>query len=292
MPDSNQNQPSKMRKFTSSNVDESIRSRLPHESENDVVVETRTISPPPDSPPPVTETYEPGPEPQPRRWRWKFLPAFWTIASILSLTINVILIIALLLAYQMLDRIQGLQSYGMGQASGLLGGLYTNFVKMDEAHIRDDVDINDKIPVKFDLNVSGETRVTLTRAVTIRGATVSVQTGGLNITDANATIVLPVGQELPIRIENLLVPVDQQVPVVMKVPVDIDLSETDLHAPFVGLQEVVRPWYCLVEPNAMIGNNPVCAPSAAPATLDATPFDPTLLDPSIRTPAPAETVIP
>lgn len=293
-PDSTQNDPSKMKKFTSSSVDESIHSRLPHNGENDVVVETETVSPPPDVPaaPPAYHTYEPAPEPTRRQWRWKFLPAFWTVASVISLAVNVILIIILLLMFQMLDQIRGLQSYGMGQATGLLGGLYSNFVKMDEAHIRTDVDINKDIRVKFDLNVSGPTEVTLTRPVTIRGATVSVQTGGLNITDANATIVLPAGQILPINIENLLVPVDQQVPVVMKVPVDIALAETDLHQPFVGLQEVVKPWYCLIQPNAVIDNRQVCVQTTGPTTLQPTPFDPTLLDPSMRTPSPAETITP
>jgi hypothetical protein len=289
-PDSNQNEPSRMKEFTSASVDESIHSQLPREQENDVYVETETVSPPPDAPPPppVSDAYEPAPEPR----RWKFLPAFWTVASALSLTVNIILIIIVLLMLQMLDQIRSLQSYGMGQASGVLGGLYNNFVKMDEAHIRKDIDINKDIRVKFDLNVSGPTNVTLTQPVTIRGATVSVQTGGLTITDANATIVLPAGQKLPINIENLLVPVDQQVPVVMKVPVDIALAKTDLHEPFVGLQEVVRPWYCLIQPTAMIGNRQVCGPGTVPTTLGPTPFDPTLLDPSLRTPAPAETVVP
>jgi hypothetical protein len=36
----------------------------------------------------------------------------------------------------------------------------------------------------------------------------------------------------------------------MIVPVDIALNQTDLHDPFVGLQNVIRPLYCLVEPNA------------------------------------------
>ncbi len=208
------------------------------------------------------------------------------------MVVNIVLIVLLLLAWQLFDRIRGLGAYGMGEASGVLGGLYENFVKMDRATITRDIDINERIPVQFTLNVSGPTTVRLTQPVTIRGATVSVRTGGLTITDANATIVLPVDQELPIRIESLSVPVDQQVPVRLKVPVKIPLRETDLHEPFVGLQEVVRPWYCLIQPNAVFDQSPVCTPSAAPATLDSAPLDPTLLDPALRIPTPAETVIP
>jgi hypothetical protein len=275
-PASSQNEPSKMSKLTATNVDESIRARLPHRSDYGPTVKREEV---------VTSQTVPAsipPAPAPRGRRWQFLPAFWTIASILSFTVNIILIIILLLAFQMLDRIRGLQSYGMGQASGLLGGLYTNFVKMDQANIRTSIHIEEEIPVQFTLNVSGPTNVTLSQPVTIRGASVSVRTGGLNITDANATIVLPAGVVLPISIENLVVPVDQKVPAVLDVPVDIPLDQTELHDPFVGLQQVVKPWYCLINPNASFNGFQVCAPA----------IDQTLIDPALRTPTPAETVIP
>ena len=42
---------------------------------------------------------------------------------------------------------------------------------------------------------------------------------------------------------DLIVPVDQMIPVNLNVKVDIPLNQTDLHKPFVGLQEVVRPYY-------------------------------------------------
>lgn len=234
------------------------------------------------------------PEPRRRQWRWKFLPAFWTIASAISLTVNIILIIILLLMWQMLDQIRTLQSYGMGEASGLLGGLYTNFVKMDQASIRTNIHVEKDIPVQFSLNVSGPTNVTLSQPVTIRGATVNVSTGGLNIRDANATIVLPAGVVLPINIENLVVPVDQKVPAVLDVPVDIPLNQTELHEPFVGLQKVVEPWYCLVEPNATVNGMQVCTGATNQTTNPATDAttDPTLTDPALRNPTPITTVIP
>src|SRR5688572_3822960 len=184
-PDTDQNQSSKMKKLTSdAEGDKSIHDRLPPRRDPGSVVQTQSISP-------QSVPHSHSVEPKPRQSRWKFLPAFWTIASILSLTVNLILIIALLIAYQMLDTILGLQTYGVGQASGLLGGLYSNFVKMDQASIRTNIHVEKDIPVQFSLNVSGPTNVTLSHPVTISGATVWVQTGGLNIRDANATIVLP-----------------------------------------------------------------------------------------------------
>ncbi|HET6598022.1 MAG TPA: hypothetical protein VFG81_20525 [Anaerolineales bacterium] len=270
-PDTDQNQASKMKKLTSdTDVDKSTQDRLP--PRNDADRSRAAVSSPPSLPPATTES-------KPRRWRWQFLPAFWTIASILSFAVNIVLIIVLLMAFQLLDQIQSLQSYGMGQASGLLGGLYSNFVKMDQASIRTNIHVEKDIPVQFSLNVSGPTNVTLSQPVTIDGALVTVQTGGLNITGARATIVLPQGVVLPIQIENLVVPVDQQVPAVLDVPVDIPLSQTELHEPFVGLQEVVKPWYCLIQPNATVNGFQVCA------------SDPTLVAPELR-PTPVETVTP
>jgi hypothetical protein len=35
------------------------------------------------------------------------------------------------------------------------------------------------------------------------------------------------------------------------VPVDIPLKDTQLHEPFVGLQQVVEPLYCIVNSNAV-----------------------------------------
>ena len=86
----------------------------------------------------------------------------------------------------------------------------------------------------------------------------------MNITNARATIVLPQGTLLPINIENLAVPVNQSVKAVLDVPVDIPLKQTQLHEPFVGLQQVVEPWYCLVEPNATFNGLQVCAPRVNP----------------------------
>jgi hypothetical protein len=275
-PDSNQNEPSKMKKLTiESKADDSIHSRIPRRNNSTVQDAPEYESNPP---PPVAPVVEPTPRPE--RRRFQFLPAFWTIASIMSITVNIILLAVLLVLLQMLGRIQELSIYGTDQVSGLLGGLYTNFVKMDQASIRTSIHVEKEIPVQFSLNVSGPTNVTLSQPVTIRGATVGVQTGGLTIRDANATIILPAGVVLPINIENLVVPVDQKVPAVLDVPVDIPLNQTELHEPFVGLQKVVEPWYCLIQPNATVNGLQVCVP------------DPTLVDPSLRTPIPEATVLP
>jgi len=270
-PASEQNETSKMKKFTSGNVDESIRARLPRG--NNSTIQSPPVAPVASRPIPDS----PSPEPQAKRRRLKLLPAFWTVASVMSITVNIVLLVALLIMLQMFGAFQGMQLYATDQASGLLGGLYTNFVKMDQANIRTNIHVEKEIPVQFSLNVSGPTDVTLSRPVTINGALVTVQTGGLNIVNARATIVLPEGLVLPINIQNLVVPVDQKVLAVLDVPVDIPLDQTELHEPFVGLQKVVEPWYCLLEPGATFNGLQVCSP---------------MTDTSLTNPTPVGTVIP
>ncbi len=186
----------------------------------------------------------------------KLGPPFWTIASAISMTVNVVLLIVVL---SLLSNIKNLNmGSALGLGNNLLGGLYTNFEKMDRAHIKTTIPVTTTIPVKFDLLLNQQTDVVLSQDVTINNALVTVNTGGLNITRAATTIVLPQGTTLPVFL-NLTVPVDTSVPVTLNVDVDIPLEKTELHEPFAGLQEVVRPFYCMVSPNAVkLNGDPVC----------------------------------
>ena len=189
---------------------------------------------------------------------YRFGPPFWTIASILSLSINLFLIIALLVVWINLQALGISLSNALNIGNGLLGGLYTNFEKMDRAHITTTIPVTTEIPVKFDLQLNQQTNVVLSQDVTINNALVTVKTGGLNIVNALTTIVLPEGTNLPVVL-NLTVPVDKMVPVALNVNVDIPLEQTQLHEPFVGLQEVVKPFYCMLKPDALrMDNQPVC----------------------------------
>jgi hypothetical protein len=247
-PDSTQNETSKMKKLLAGNT-EDVTSRLPRASG----VSLPKTPKPAQMPPPVSSSPVSGTKP-----RYKFLEAFWTIASVLSFTINIGVVIALLVVMQILGGPKATLSLAQGQASGLLGGLYNNFVKMDQASIKTTIHVEKEIPVQFSLNVSGPTDVTLSRDVAISGALVTVNTGGLNINNARANIVLPAGTVLPINIQNLVVPVDQKVLAVLDVPVDIPLNQTELHEPFVGLQKVVEPFYCMLEPLTLVDGIYVC----------------------------------
>ncbi len=198
-------------------------------------------------------------------WQGKIMPAFWTIASILSLTVNLILIIVLIILGRLLFDIKSLVN------DGLLGGLYNNFVLMDQAHItttilvEDTITVQDTIPVVFDLPLNQETTVTLTEDVPVPNTLVY-----LNGTGVPTTVVLPAGTPLAIQLD-LVVPVNQTIPVVLNVPVkltvpvDIPLEETQLHQPFTGLQGVIAPYHTLLNglPNSW-EETPACGKLTLP----------------------------
>lgn len=255
LPESNQNKPSKLKKLLNGGEEESPITRLPRgagSSTPDKTISNPRVEKQHPSGATIAKTTSDG---NFNRENYSFLPAFWTVASILSFTVNIVLVIILLVV------LQNFKSIGItvnDLSSHLLGGLYTNFVRMDEAHITTNIPVSQEIPVQFTLNVSGATNVTLSENVTIDGALVTVNTGGLNINNARAQIILPQGTILPIFIQNLAVPVDQKVLAELNVAVDIPLDQTDLHEPFVGLQNVVQPYYCLLEPLAQFNGVEVC----------------------------------
>lgn len=271
-PDSNQSEPSRMKKLLNGGSDESPLSRLPKgtggavskkleeptpspkaEVQKEEVQKRPLLSRKPKTSKPKAET-----ESKKSPSENKFLPTFWTIASVISMLVNIGVVIALIVVIRLLGGTQAAINFAESQASGLLGGLHQNFVKMDAANIQTTIHVEKDIPVQFTLNVSGNTNVTLSDDVSINGALVTVNTGGLNINNARANIVLPAGTVLPIFIDNLVVPVDKTVPAILDVPVDIPLNETELHDPFVGLQKVVEPYYCLLQPVVIVNGANVC----------------------------------
>jgi hypothetical protein len=188
----------------------------------------------------------------PRPANNRFLPTLWTVASIVSLTVNLILI---LLGVYLLRELGTLDTANLG--SGLLGGLYTNFERMDQAHIRSTIPVQTTIPLNMSIPVQTTTGITLAQDVLIQGAHVKINTALFNI-DAPASVTLPAGTALNVTM-NFTVPVQADVPVSLSVPVDIALQDTDLHPAILGLQETIKPIYCMVSPTALgLAGESVC----------------------------------
>ncbi|MBN2044785.1 MAG: hypothetical protein JW757_07185 [Anaerolineales bacterium] len=172
-------------------------------------------------------------------WRGRVLPTYWSIGAGLSILLNFILLVVVVVLLGKLTTINKILT------NELVGGLYYNFVLMDQATIETTVQVEETIPVQFDLPLEQKTVVVLTEDTTIEDATVTLNTGGLNIRNAPTDIVLPKGTRLPVRLD-LSVPVDTEIPISLTVPVNIPLSETELHRPFTGLQDVVAPFFWML----------------------------------------------
>lgn len=190
-----------------------------------------------------------GPAMLPRKYRLR--TAMWDFSSIVSLLVNAILLALVLL---MAFRINTLEN----TITGLLGGLYDNFVRMDRSFITTTITVEDMpIPLDFMLPVvQDQTDVTLTRDVTIRNAYVVIDTGQISI-NAPATVTLPQGTTLPVSLQ-MDVPVQTTVLVDLQVPINIELARANasdpavanLHTAFLGLQDTIGPLYCLLQPEA------------------------------------------
>jgi hypothetical protein len=167
--------------------------------------------------------------------------AFWDVTTGFSLIVNATLVAILLI---MSVQIRNLKT----TVNGLLSGLYGNFVEMDNASINTTITVNTQVPIDFILPIHQNTDVILTQNVVIPNAFVVINSGGLSI-NAAARVTLPAGTNLPISL-NMSVPVQSTIPVTLQVPVNIPLAQTELHQPFTGLQDTLRPYYCLLDKNA------------------------------------------
>jgi hypothetical protein len=171
-------------------------------------------------------------------WQRKFMPAFWTVTGMISLVVNIILII---IVWTLVQQLFTLKSVVNDQ---LVTGLYDNFVKMEESVISTQILVEDTIPVVFTLPLQQTTNVVIVEDTIIPETMVKIDTGELVI-NAPATITLPSGTILAAALD-LEVPVDTEIPVTLLVDVSIPLNETDLRAPFVGLQQVIAPYSSLL----------------------------------------------
>lgn len=180
--------------------------------------------------------------------------AFWTITGMMSLLVNGILLAVII---YLLMSINNLVALGDRKDLMILSGLYSNFQKMERASIVTSIPVDAQIPIDLTVPIQRTTQITLASDTTIANARVRINTATLNI-DAPAQVILPSGTVLEVAM-NFTVPVQGAVPVHIDVPVNIPLSQTELQPPFAGLQAVVRPFLCILEPGTLdLDGQPVC----------------------------------
>lgn len=207
--------------------------------------------PPAEPPSSVGPSAEAGAGPTSRKTR--LAHAYWTVTGTLSLIVNVILIAVILLLLIYIRRMNVKMNELLSLSSlprDAVRGLYANFERMEAAHIVTQIPVSTVVPVKMEVCIRTGTSVVINQEVVIPEARVTVQTGGLNITNAATRIVLPANTFLPVNLD-LCVPVETEIPVSLNVDVDIPLAQTDLGETFLGLQDSLEPLYCLLDKNAV-----------------------------------------
>ncbi len=238
-------------------ADESPLTRLPRRSQPQPGPVDRDLSQPaPAAPRPETAPVQ-GESRPPRAAASRVertFRAFWTITGIMSLLVNGILLGVVVYLGLSLNSLKALSD---NKDLMILSGLYTNFQKMERASILTNIPVDAQIPLDLTVPIQKTTQITLASDTTIANARVRINTATLNI-DAPAQVVLPSGTVLEVAL-NFTVPVQGAVPVHLDVPVNIPLAQTELQDPFAGLQAVVRPFLCILEPATLdLDGNPVC----------------------------------
>jgi len=172
---------------------------------------------------------------------------FMRFAIYFSFAINAILVLVIVLLVVFIFQIRNLIGIP------LIGGLHNSFILMDQATIKADVPVDDMIivddvvPVNFDLPLQTATIVELAEDAPIDGATIY-----LNGQPVPLSLVLRKGTKLNMNL-NLMVPVRQQLPIHLNVPVkimvgvNIPLKDTELHQPFADLAGIVGPYDDLLQ---------------------------------------------
>jgi hypothetical protein len=179
-------------------------------------------------------------------YQGKFLPAFWTVACLFSLFINVILVGLLIGFGHSFFELKAVVS------NGLVTEASNSLATMDKAHlvltvpVETTVRVQDNLPVAFDIPINQNTQLSIIEETNITGARIY-----LNNTAVTTDLTLPANTALQANFDmnipvSTTVPVDITVPVSVQVPVDIAIDQTDLHQSIVGLQEAIAPYKTVI----------------------------------------------
>ena len=120
----------------------------------------------PKQPTPTQEKSPPAVQKTPRRE--KFLRALWTLASLISMIFNVVVIVVVVVAFWAYRDIKLPEGVGVSTLNKLLGGLYSNFEKLDRATIKTVIPVDAQIPLDISVPVQTTTRDVTRRHAALR----------------------------------------------------------------------------------------------------------------------------
>lgn len=189
--------------------------------------------------------------------------AFKDVAIIFSFVVNFVLVLVLIvISVPALRTTFALKS---GLLEPLLNDLDAAFVGLGEATIdatinideqlpiQFDLPLDETLPVEFDLVLQQHTTVVLQQPVPLYSLPAQFNLpGGGGVINGNVSLSLPSGMQLPVYLDlvvpvsqtvpvHMLVPVSQTIPVHMAVPVHIPLGESGLDPVVYDLRAAIYP---------------------------------------------------
>lgn len=198
----------------------------------------------------------------------RFWNAFRDIAIIFSFAVNFVLVVVLLVVS--IPALRAVFALKTGLVEPLLSDLDSAFVDLGQATIDTAVQIDEPIPIQFDLPldqplpidfqlpIEQDTTVVLNAPVPLyMPARFNLPGGGGSI-NGSVSLSLPAGMQLPIRLSMLVpvsqtipvrmnVPVNQTIPIRMVVPVHIKLGEAGLDPVVQELRGAIQPTKLQIE---------------------------------------------
>jgi hypothetical protein len=175
-----------------------------------------------------------------KRWEVLWL-AFEKFAIFFSFVVTFILVMVLLMAgYVLWQQLPTLVAIKDGLVCDTITGLNTLLDDFEDAVITRTIDINETIPIEFDLSLDQNIVVQLTDDVELIRPASFVFPGSGGRINGTVYMELPRGSDLPIHLRTM-VPVSQTVPVEMNVDVSIPLKETDLGGVIAQLRDLLAP---------------------------------------------------
>lgn len=207
----------------------------------------------------VRESYRHSPRLQKVTYQGKFLPAFWSVATIFSLLVNIVLIAILVSIGRNFFALKSLVS------DGLVKGMSDNLALMDKAHIvttvpfQATVQVQDNLPVAFDVPIKEATEVTLTKATVVDATTY------INGALVPMSVTLPMGTPLQLNMDMTIpvsqtIPLNLSVPVSLTVPLDVAVDQTDLHQSIIGMLNAIKPYEAVSATYNSSKDIPLCNP--------------------------------
>jgi len=167
--------------------------------------------------------------------------AFEKFAIFFSFAVTfTVVIVVLVLGFVLFQQRESLLGLKDGVVCDTVTGLNALLDDFENAVITSTVPISETIPVEFTLPLDQNISVRLTQGVDLKRPTTMVLPGGGGRINGTVYLELQKGLRLPIEL-NTMVPVSQQLPVTMNVPVEIPLKDTELGGVIQQLRSLLEP---------------------------------------------------